>query len=90
MFFVAASEKVDSGVIEIDVSSDEGSNHDDDDDEDKEEAALTEFLEEDLEHLKFKVFTVSNDWAIKIYSLNIQFYKWQEMVRLFFTCFNKH
>lgn len=76
--FISASDKADNKVIEIDVSDDDDDN--DVEDEDDDESAVTEFLEEDLEHLKFKVFTVCQDWAVRIYSLNIQFYKWQDMV----------
>ena len=56
---------------------------DDDEDEEEEEDKMTEFVEQDIEHLKFKLFSVSRSLAVRIFSLNIQFYKWQEMVIFF-------
>ena len=56
----------------------------DDDEDEEEEDKMTEFVEQDIEHLKFKLFSVSRSLAVRIFSLNIQFYKWQEMVKVFF------
>ena len=56
----------------------------DDDEDEEEEDKMTEFVEQDIEHLKFKLFSVSRSLAVRIFSLNIQFYKWQEMVIFFF------
>ena len=45
---------------------------------------MIEFVEQDIEHLKFKLFSVSRSLAVRIFSLNIQFYKWQDMVAVLF------
>jgi hypothetical protein len=55
-----------------------------DDDEDDE---MIEFVEQDIEHFKFKLFSVSRSLAVRIFSLNIQFYKWQDMVAVLFLAF---
>ena len=71
-----ANDDASNGTIELD---------DDDDDEDNEESIVTEFLEQDLEHLKFKLFCVPKSMAVRIFSINIQFYKWQDMVADFLS-----
>jgi hypothetical protein len=70
-----AKESADPDVITV-------SDDDDVDDDDDEESQMTEFVELDIEHLKFKLFSVPRHLAVRIFSVNIQFYKWQEMVRM--------